>query len=290
MALPMTPHERRTDPGVSARFREAYAELREREGRGDVSELRSMPYVRGGPRAAQWHVRARTYERFLQRVVVPLARARSRPLRVLDLGSGSGWLCRRLEIGGHSAVALDWRCDQVDGLGAAGVYREPGQSLFPRVVASFESLPFAEPLFDLAVFNASLHYTTDLRLALDEAVRVLNDGGRVAILDSPFYRREEDGAAMVSEKRQGFALRMAEARTDLLALPSIEFLTRNRLEEASAGLGMSWRRHRVRYPWSYELRPLWARIRGRRAPSRFDVWEGTRVPVFPRAHGQAVRS
>ena len=44
---------------------------------------------------------------------------------------------------------------------------------------------------------------------------------------------------------------------------------------ASRGLGLAWRRHRVRYPLWYELRPLVARLRGRRAPSRFDLWEAT---------------
>jgi hypothetical protein len=33
-----------------------------------------------------------------------------------------------------------------------------------------------------------------------------------------------------------------------------------------------WRRHRVRYPLWYELRPLAAALRGARKPSRFDVW------------------
>jgi SAM-dependent methyltransferase len=221
-----------TGPGTAARFRRAYAELRDREGRGSVAELQALPYVRAGPWAAQWKVRARTYDRFIERVVTPRQRKTSRPLRILDLGAGSGWLCHRLEDQGHVAVALDWRHDQVDGLGAAGVYRRPGHALFARVVASFEALPFGRPCFDLTVFNASLHYTIDLRTALREAVRVLYDGGAVAILDSPFYRRERDGEAMVAEKREGKAFPLGDAGADLLALPSIEFLTRDRLEVA----------------------------------------------------------
>ena len=55
--------------------------------------------------------------------------------------------------------------------------------------------------------------------------------------------------------------------------PFVEFLTRRRLEDASAGLGLRWRRHRVLYPLAYELRPLLARLRRRRPPSRFDLWQ-----------------
>jgi SAM-dependent methyltransferase len=271
---------RRPDPDAAARFRKAYAALREREGRGySPDQLLALPYLEEGPWAAQWRVRARTYERFIDEVIVPLERASPGGLRILDLGAGNGWLCHRLQRRGHVAIALDWRSDSVDGLGAARGYAGHVDPLFPRVVSSFDALPFVGGCCDLAVFNASIHYTTDLRATLTETIRVLAaPGGSIAILDSPFYRAEEDGAAMVAEKRRGETLPMGDARSDLLAIPSIEFLTRRRLEEASEGLGVEWQRHRVRYPLPYELRPLWARIRGRRPPSRFDLWMGRMAP------------
>jgi len=50
-------------------------------------------------------------------------------------------------------------------------------------------------------------------------------------------------------------------------------LTPARLAEASGALGLTWHRHRPRYPLAYRVRPWVARLRGRRPPSRFDVWE-----------------
>jgi SAM-dependent methyltransferase len=239
--------------------------------------LLALPYVQDGPWAAQWRVRARTYDHFVRAIVERFEQAApSRPLRVLDLGAGNGWLCYRLNRRGHSSVALEWRWDDVDGLGAARGYAGHVEPFFPRVAASFETLPFPPSKFDLAVFNASIHYATDLVATLTEAVRVLVRTGGVAILDSPFYRSALDGDAMVAEKRSGGSLDLGPCRPDLLSLPSIEYLTRRRLLEASTGLGLSWHRHRVRYPLGYELRPLWAALRGRRTPSRFDVWEGRR--------------
>jgi SAM-dependent methyltransferase len=275
------------EPGEAtraARFRRAYTAHREREGRAvGVAELLALPYAKRGRWTAQWRVRARTYEHFMRTVVERLERAApSRPLRVLDLGAGNGWLCYRLHLRGHSAVALDWRWDEIDGLGAARGYRGYVEPLFERVAGSFEALPFPDSMFDLTVFNASIHYATDLAAAIAGAVRVLVPTGSVVILDSPFYRRAADGEAMVVEKRAGGALDLGPDRDDLLALPSVEFLTRQHLEQASAGLELSWRRHRVLYPLAYELRPLWAALRGRRSPSRFDVWEGRRSPLGPR--------
>lgn len=261
---------------VEARFRAAYAALRAREGRGGAAELLALPYVVEGPWSRQWKVRARTYERFVTAVIDPLERASRQPLRILDLGAGNGWLCYRLGKRGHQPIAVDWRSDDIDGLGAARGYTGHIEPLFARVAASFQALPFRDTWCDLVVFNASLHYAVDLAATLAEATRVLHAGGRVVILDSPFYRDAADGEAMVAEKRNGRTLDFGAGHADLLALPSVEYLTADRLAESSSGLELHWRRHAVRYPMAYELRPMWAALRGRRRPSRFDLWEGCR--------------
>jgi hypothetical protein len=59
-----------------------------------------------------------------------------------------------------------------------------------------------------------------------------------------------------------------------MALPFIEFLTREQLCEALPDL--KWTGHRVRYGLAYELRPLVAAIRRKRRPSRFDLWVAKR--------------
>lgn len=258
-----------------ARFRAAYGAHRAAEGRGagGTAELLALPYLATGPTAPQWRVRARTYDAFAARVLAPLAREAGRPLRVLDLGAGNGWLCHRAARLGHHPAAVDVREDGVDGLGAAAGYDAHLPRPFPRVAASFEALPVRDGAYDLAVFNASLHYALDLGAALREAARVVRPGGRIAVLDSPFYRRAGDGDAMVAEKRAHAAACFGARAAALTALPFIEYLTRERLGEASAPLGLRWRRHRVRYPLAYEARPLLALLRRRRPPSRFDLWE-----------------
>jgi SAM-dependent methyltransferase len=139
---------------------------------------------------------------------------------------------------------------------------------------SFDSLPIADHEADIAVFNASLHYSTDLPWTLREAARVVRSGGRIAVLDSPFYRRRAHGEAMVAEMRATASVTFGERADVLLGLPFVEYLTPETLARASEGLGLKWRRHRVRYPLWYELRPLRAAVARRRPPSRFDLWEG----------------
>ena len=139
----------------TAPFFEEYARHRAKEGRaltGD--ELRSLPYLRSGPLARQWTVRARTFDAFMEHVVKP--RATKRPLDILDLGAGNGWLSCRVARMGHRAVALDVRDDDVDGLGAAAQLLS--EARFERVHASFDDLPFGERRFDIGLLaEVALH-------------------------------------------------------------------------------------------------------------------------------------
>jgi len=260
------------DPKLTA-FAIAYAEHRESEGRRLPEEdLLALPWLQHGPQAGQWAVRARTFQAFVTRVLEPLARKARRPLAVLDLGAGNGWLSYRVGRSGHRAMALDIRADEIDGLGAADCLTRHSPGRIERIVASFDAIPLPDDTVDIAVFNAALHYATDLCAVLSEAHRVTRAGGAIAILDSPFYRRDADGEAMVAEKLDRAEACFGKRAPILTSLGAIEYLTPARLAAASAPLGIAWRRHRVRYPLAYELRPFLAALRRQRRPSRFDLW------------------
>jgi SAM-dependent methyltransferase len=236
-----------------------------------------LPYLTAGPLAGQWAVRARTFDALKARVVAPLAKERGRVLAILDLGAGNGWLSARLAREGHRCVALDLRVDDVDGLAAGAAFRLHLPRMFARVSASFDALPFREVLFDLVVFDASLHLTEDLAETLAEAARATAAGGRVAILDSPFYARRASGEAMAEEKRRDTERNFRDLAGELLALTPVEYLTPESLARAAAPAGLSFERIRVLYPLAYETRAWKARLLGRREPSRFDLWVARRA-------------
>jgi ubiquinone/menaquinone biosynthesis C-methylase UbiE len=258
----------------SAEFCREYARHRAAEGRAlRGAELKLLPYLRHGPHARQWAVRAATFDAFVAHVAKPMAA--KGPINVLDAGAGNGWLCHRMAEMGNRAVALDIRDDDVDGLGAAEDFLVDAPEQFKCVRASFDDLPFGNRCFDITIFNASLHYAADLRRVLAEAVRVTRRGGVLTILDSPFYANEENGKAMVAEKLQSGSKHFGASADLLLSQNFVEYLTRARLAGASCDL--SWSCHRVRYPLWYEMRPLVARLKRKRRPSRFDLWTA-RVP------------
>jgi SAM-dependent methyltransferase len=261
------------------RWARAYARLRRAEGRGSggEAELLALPYLKAGPLAGQWAIRSRTFDAFLRRVVSPLSKERARPLAVLDLGAGNGWLSARLARAGHRCVALDLRVDDADGLAAGAPFRRHLTRMFGRVSSSFDALPFRDALFDLVVFDASLHLAEDLHRVLAEAARATARGGRVAILDSPFYARPSAGDAMSEEKRRDTARMFRDLAEDLLALAPVDYLTPERLAAAAAPAGLSFERSRVLYPLTYETRGLRARVLGGRPRSRFDLWSARRA-------------
>ena len=158
---------------------------------------RRLPFVRDeDPHAGQWRLRRETYHNLLAHVFHG-----DKPwLRVLDVGAGSGWLSHRLTALGHGAVAVDAVDDDTDGLGAAQDYA----TRFVVVQADFEALPFAPRQFDVAVFNGSLHYAPDPAATIERAHRLLVPGATVVVMDSPMFRREQDGSAMVDDNTRRF--------------------------------------------------------------------------------------
>jgi SAM-dependent methyltransferase len=167
---------------------------------------------------------------------------------------------------------VDILTDPRDGLGAARHFRTELGRLFPLVSAEFDSLPFAGAQFDLAIFNSSLHYSTDYVRTLDETRRCLKAAGSMIILDSPIYNRREHGERMLEERHRCFEAKYG-FRSD--SIPSVEFLHDELLEDLSRRLHLRWRVYRPWYGWRWHLRPWKARLKRERPPSRFRILVGS---------------
>jgi SAM-dependent methyltransferase len=252
-----------------ATFLEQYEIVRRTEkwGQSDADFYRALPETStNDPNREIWQLRRRAFRAFIRQVLTPIEVRAARPLHAIDLGAGNGWLAYRLALRGHHVAAVDLRVDRLDGLGAHVHYNAD----FEPVQADFGGLPFADAQFDLAVFNASLHYAEDCESAMQEALRVLRPTGRLVILDSPFYRDDEDGRRMVHERDREFLSRFGFSSS---VLGSEHFLTAQRLDELAAAHNVSWRRIR-RYAGVQSLiRSLAAVARGRRRPATFPVIE-----------------
>jgi SAM-dependent methyltransferase len=256
-----------------AEFVGRYETVRRAEGRRAPSRrrLHRLPFrAPARDRAYEWRIRSRSFETLLRRVVVPAERARGRPLRIADVGSGLGWLAYRLAARGHDVAAIDLVVNDFDGLGVHHLY----DRAFLSVQAEFDRLPFRDGDADLLVYNASFHYSADYVHTLGEGLRALGRGGRVAVLDTPLYRDAASGEAMVRAREEGFerdhGLRPHRVRTE-------GFLTYEGLAALGERLGLRWETIEPWYGVRWWVKPWVARLRGAREPARFKVIVGRRA-------------
>jgi SAM-dependent methyltransferase len=216
-----------------------------------------------------WRIRARTLL-YLQNHLLPkIESTHSSGCRILDIGAGNGWLSYRLAKRGYDPVAVDLLDNDVDGLGAARHYLAHLPRSFPRFQADMDHLPFDSGQFDVAIFNASFHYSSDYERSLREVLRCLRRPGMVVVADSPFYWREESGKQMLQERRATFE-RQFGVRSD--SSHSREYLTQGILNQLAERLGIRWNMSKPWYGIAWALRPARARLLRRREPSKFYLW------------------
>jgi SAM-dependent methyltransferase len=254
------------------RFTTEYQSIRAAEGRGSEGPdyYLGLPHVDAtGHNSGQWKIRAKSYE-YLVRNILPSA---GEGRYVLDLGAGNCWLSHRLAQRGHNTVAVDLLTNAQDGLGAAVHYERSLGARIPRFQAEIQHLPFQAGQFDVAIFNASFHYSENYELDLQEVFHCMKPGGFVVICDSPWYSQETHGQRMVEERHASYRERF---KTSSDSLKSMEFLTDERLDSIAAALSINWTMHQPFYGWQWLMRPWLAKIRGRREPSQFRIYVAKR--------------
>lgn len=250
-----------------AQFLDDYAAIRHAEGRGsdEPAYYRALPFVDlSGRHSAAWKIRAASYTVLLKRVLEPMGQKQKRPLTILDLGAGNGWLSYRLSLRGHQVAAVDLLTDKLDGLGAHMQY----DRAFTPVQAAFDQLPFPNGTADLAIYNASFHYSLDYRQTLAEARRVLVAGGRAVVVDTPVYQLEVSGRQMVAEREAQFRRDFGRAGN---ALPIENYLTHEQLAQLARTEGLNWQMIWPIPSWRRRLRQWRRQLSGGREAAQFPL-------------------
>lgn len=92
------------------------------------------------------------------------------PLRILDVGCGTGLVAHRLQAHGYDVIAIDESAELVEQARALGVTAR---------VAAWPS--FADTPFDVILFARSLHHIHPLAEAVERAHQLLVPSGRVIV-------------------------------------------------------------------------------------------------------------
>jgi SAM-dependent methyltransferase len=254
------------------RFIKEYQAVRAAEGRGSKSSeyYLALPYRDlSGRNESQWAIRARTFQCLENSILPAIEAAHPAGMKILDLGAGNGWMSYRLALRGHRPAAVDLLTNDQDGLGAAVHFQQGLSVLFPRFQSELDHLPFVDGQFDLAIFNASFHYSEDYERTLGEAIRSLRPGGTVIIADTAWYPNDQSGQRMLTERRQAFSAQYGFASD---SLKSLEYLTDERLAILEKRFGLRWKIYSPSYGLRWAMRPWLAKLKGRRAPSQFRIY------------------
>lgn len=170
-----------------------YLSVREKEGRlySDeiVAHLPHMP--KGHPLAHEWRARATS----AVRLTGYLSR-RPKPLSILDLGCGNGWLSKLLHQSGHCVIGMDQNRYELKQ--ATRVFSQsPGLSFLE---ADIFYAPFAAETFDMILLASVIQYFHDLPALFRVLLCHLKPQGEIHMMDSPLYSNTElQGAVQRSQ-------------------------------------------------------------------------------------------
>ncbi len=149
-----------------------------------------------GRHVKEWRLRARSFE-WLEKWLEKFAAGK--PLRVLEVGAGSGWMSQKLAAH-HQVLACDVNAGR-HGLSAI----PPAQRQFMAVQAGLDCLPLAGRSFDMIIANASLHYAPNREIFFEQAHRALRPSGKLIVMDSPVYPHQKALQAAQQRTRAYYA-------------------------------------------------------------------------------------
>ncbi|MBI3243719.1 MAG: methyltransferase domain-containing protein [Chloroflexi bacterium] len=173
-----------------------YLRVREKEGRlyldEQVSRLPQAPPSH--PLQAEWRARAASALRltaYLNRL--------PKPLTILDLGCGNGWLTHKLaQLPACHAWGLDVNWSELKQ--AARVFARGSRLSF--VWADVFHSPFPQTSFNVIVLASVIQYFPDLHALIDQLFPLLTSPGELHILDSPLYSESE--VALARQRTQAY--------------------------------------------------------------------------------------
>nr|WP_294945215.1 class I SAM-dependent methyltransferase [uncultured Mucilaginibacter sp.] len=165
---------------ASPDFELLYLAVRGLEGRIYTDEeLMRLPEISPAHlHVKEWQIRKRSSEKLVNYLA-----KKKKPLNILEVGCGNGWLAAKLaQIKDANVFAID--VNRVEINQAKRVFKSKNLQFFG---GSHDSSGFVGVKFDVIVFAASIQYFAPLADTLDQMLGYLAARGEIHILDSNFY-------------------------------------------------------------------------------------------------------
>ena len=170
---------------ATANFETLYTQLREKEGRVYADEqVALLPDISTShPHFKEWLIRKESSQKLLRWL-----RKKSKPIDILEIGCGNGWLSHQLAtIPSSMVIGTDINFSEIQQ--AARVFQDISNLHF--IYTCTQPEVFKENRFDVVIFAAAIQYFESFHDTIQKALAWLRDDGQIHILDSPFYSGSE---------------------------------------------------------------------------------------------------
>jgi ubiquinone/menaquinone biosynthesis C-methylase UbiE len=170
-------------PGDTA-FEELYIGVRRREKRVLTDcQVMFLPDIENSHiHYQEWQIRKRSSQK-----LIAWLEKKDKPLKILEVGCGNGWLSSRLSaIPNTTVVGMDVNETEIDQ--AKRIFRKDNLEF---ILASLNHGWYQQDKFDIIVFAASIQYFPSLKIILLTALSCLSQNGEIHLVDSHFYKPRE---------------------------------------------------------------------------------------------------
>jgi ubiquinone/menaquinone biosynthesis C-methylase UbiE len=228
-------------------FEELYIRLRKKEKRSYSDEqVAALPSISSlHEHSREWRARGSSSGKLIKYF------KQNRALRILEVGCGNGWLCHRFStIPGSIVVGVDINSTELEQ--AARVFHRIPNLQF--INGDITSGLFGDNRFDMIVFAASIQYFQSAIAIIQTALGLLNEGGEVHVIDSPFYNKTDLESAQVRSQSYFIAAGFPQMANHYFHHPYDDLQT-FKPERLNLFWGITWLPRRANDPFN------WYRIR-----------------------------
>ncbi|ASU35179.1 class I SAM-dependent methyltransferase [Mucilaginibacter xinganensis] len=165
-------------------FGELYIDVRYKEGRVlSDGQVMFLPDIEPGHmHFNEWQIRKRSSQK-----LVNYLKIKNRPLDILEIGCGNGWLSSKLaSVSNSTVIGLD--ANEPEIMQAKRVFTNERLQF---IRSNFEPQFFKGRKFDIILFAAAIQYFPSFKNAIGDALSCLKNGGEIHIIDSNFYKPTE---------------------------------------------------------------------------------------------------
>ena len=186
--------ENKRDETVDTAFGDLYTDVRNQEKRVLTDcQVMFLPDIEPTHvHYKEWQVRKRSAKR-----LIDYLKEKSKPLNILEIGCGNGWLSSMLlTIKGSKVTGIDVNEPEI--MQAKRLFKNERLDF---ICAGFAPAMFTGSKFDVILFAASIQYFQSLKDILQDALSCLNGNGEIHIIDTNFYGPNQvEGAARRTEQ------------------------------------------------------------------------------------------